>query len=85
MDKLYKYLKYIIIAEIVIGYILGKMVFKIESIWGNAVGAFLALLPIEVFLYFASKDTKFSAFKRYVFKVIFCVLIFCLILPLTIK
>ncbi len=85
MDKLYKYLKYIIIAEIVIGCIVGAMGLKIESTWGNAVGAFLVLLPIEVFLYFASKDTKYSAFKRYVFKVFFYVLIFCLILPLIIK
>ena len=78
-EKTYKILKYVIISEYVIVFILSKAnVFDYLTpensflLWvRNAVGTFVFFLPVQVLLYLLGKDEKISDKKRFFSKLAF--------------
>lgn len=79
MKKQYKFLLIVFGIEFLIVSILQENNIKIQSWIGNAIGAFVFLLPIQILLFLLSKDEKFSKRKRICFKIIFWYINICCI------
>ena len=64
MKKKYKFLLIVIGIEFAIVLTLSELGLTIQTFLGNAIAAFVLLLPIEVLLYCLSKDIAVSKGKR---------------------
>lgn len=73
-------LTFCIVIEYVIIFILNKMHLTVQTWMGNAIGAFIFLLPIQIMLFMLGRDEHFSNKKRTCFKVIFWFIIVCYLL-----
>lgn len=71
MKKHYKSLLTILGIEILILAILRKYNFEVQSWIGNAIGIFVCILPLQILLFLASRDGKFSTWKKICFKILF--------------
>ena len=80
MKKQYKILCSVIFIEVFIISILNETAVKIQSWFGNAIGALIFLFPIQILLFMLSKDEKFSKSKRMFFKIVFWFIIICYLL-----
>jgi len=66
-----------LIAEFIVIFFLHKAEVQIRSLFVNAIGALLCLLPIFILLVLMSKDNAISIKKRMLFKAIYVFIIFC--------
>ena len=71
MKKIYKYLLAVIIVEICIVSVLDRAGFHVQSWIGNAVGAAVLFLPIEMLLFILGRDGDLSKGWRACCKVAF--------------
>lgn len=74
-----KCIKYIIFIEIVVLIVLSKLEISAEGFAQNAIGLFLALMPIWILLYTVFHDTSNSASKRLFCRLLFWFLVACYI------
>lgn len=77
MKKQYKVLILTIGVEFLIVSLLQENNIRIQSWIGNAIGAFIFLLPTQILLFLLGKDDKFSKIKRMCFKIIFWYINIC--------
>ena len=75
--KKYKVLLTVICAELILFFALAKNGIKVQTSWGNAVGVFIAYLPIELLLWDLSKNVKVSNRIRVCSKIAFWYIIIC--------
>ena len=85
MKRKYKYCLIILLTELSVVTVLDKANIQLQSIWANAIGALLFLIPLATLFILMSKDKDFSNKKRVAFKFIYCWLIFCYIAGLLAK
>lgn len=79
MKKQYKFLLIAFGIEFLIASTLQKNSIKIQSWFGNVIGAFVFLLPVQILFFLLSKDEKFSNRKRKCFKIVFWYINICCI------
>lgn len=76
MNKRYKILLRIIFVEIFIAFVLNKIEIRAVSWISNAIGLFIAFLPIEILLFSISKDKKIKKIWRIISGFYFIFIIF---------
>lgn len=71
MRRKYKVLTVLILIELMIASSLEKYDFKIQTWFGNFIGAIVFLTPIQILLFLLSRDEKKSKIKKVCFKFLF--------------
>ena len=80
VKRCYRVLLLICLVEVLIVLIMNKNNIRVNSWVGNAIGAFIFLLPIQFLFFLLSKDEKFSKRIRVFFKIMFYFIISCYLL-----
>lgn len=82
MRKSYALLLRMIAIDFFIVFAMNKMGIKIASWFGNALGIFIFLLPIEILLFLLMRDENVSTTKRLCCRLTFWFIVACYLLSL---
>lgn len=80
IKKSYKILLSVVLLEFLILLIVNKMNITVRSWIGNALGAAICLLPIQVLLFLMSNNEKLTDNKRKCLKLVFWFINICYVL-----